>query len=366
MISLKKYLDSNASQVDTTTPTPARPVLKVHPEGKALYPVALSAYKSALTEVGDCCLHACPALGSELKDDLRLLNETLTDNLTKEVLEAAESNVREKLQDWGRRTLLHDRKKTDEVKEILIVMAKTAESVGERDQRCAQQINNVTTSLNKIANLDDLSQIRASIQKSAVELKTSIDRMTAEGKAALDELRKEVSTYQAKLEEAEQIASADALTGLRSRLCVEAHIERHIAAGSTFCVAILDINRFKAVNDEHGHLVGDELLQQFAKELKSACRSTDIIGRWGGDEFIILMECGIEEAEAQSERLTKWICGNYTLQEATNPIKLVVTASIGLAEHLADETSKDLFARADALMYKNKASSRATADQRSR
>jgi len=363
MISLKKYLDSTSSQSDTSTPTPPRPVMKVHPEGKALFPVALSAYKSALTEVGDCCLRACPALGSALKDDLRMLDETLTDTLTKGALEAAESNVRERLQDWGKRTALHDQQKTGEVKEILLMMAKTAESVGERDQRCAQQINNVTTSLNKIANLDDLSQIRASIQKNALELKTSIDRMTAEGKAALDGLRKEVSTYQAKLEEAEQIASADSLTGLRSRPFVEAHIERHIAAGSAFCVAILDINRFKAVNDEHGHLAGDELLQQFARELKSACRTTDIIGRWGGDEFIILMECGLEEAQAQSERLTKWICGNYTLQEDTNPIKLVVAASIGLAEHLANETSKELFARADVLMYKNKAASRIPVDR---
>jgi len=239
MISLKKYLDSTSSQSDTSTPTPPRPVMKVHPEGKALFPVALSAYKSALTEVGDCCLRACPALGSALKDDLRMLDETLTDTLTKGALEAAESNVRERLQDWGKRTALHDQQKTGEVKEILLMMAKTAESVGERDQRCAQQINNVTTSLNKIANLDDLSQIRASIQKNALELKTSIDRMTAEGKAALDGLRKEVSTYQAKLEEAEQIASADSLTGLRSRPFVEAHIERHIAAGSAFCVAIL-------------------------------------------------------------------------------------------------------------------------------
>jgi diguanylate cyclase (GGDEF)-like protein len=358
MISLKKYLDSASSPTESSTPTVARPALKIHPEGKALYPTALFAYKSALVEMGDCSLYACPALGGDLKRELRMMNEALTDGVSKEVLESTEAGVREKLQEWGRRTALHDQQKTTEVKELLLAMAKTAESVGERDQRCAQQISDVTTSLKKIANLDDLSQIRNSIQRSAVELKTSIDRMTAEGKAALDQLRKEVTTYQTKLEEAEQIASADALTGLRSRPCIEAHIERHIASGAPFCVAILDINHFKSVNDDHGHLVGDELLQQFARELKSACRSTDIIGRWGGDEFIILMECRLEEAQAQSERLTKWVCGNYTLQETTRPIKLVMSASIGMAEHLPHETSKELFARADALMYQNKAASR--------
>jgi diguanylate cyclase (GGDEF)-like protein len=366
MISLKKYLDSASSQPEPSTPKTARTEFKIHPEGKTLFPAALFAYKSALVEVGDCCLHACPALGSDLKNELRMVDNTLTDSLTREVLAGAEAQVREKLQDWGRRTALYDQQKVGEVKELLLVMAKSAESVGDRDQRYAQQINNVTSSLNKIASLDNLSQIRMSIQKSAAELKDSIDRMASEGKAALDQLRKEVSTYQAKLEKAEQIASVDSLTGLRNRLCVEAHIERQVQAGSIFCVAILDINHFKSVNDEHGHLVGDELLQQFARELRSACRSTDIIGRWGGDEFIILMECGLEEAQAQCERLIKWVCGNYTLQEDTNPIKLVVAASIGMAEHLPDETLKELLARADALMYQNKASSRLPNDRRDR
>ena len=122
--------------------------------------------------------------------------------------------------------------------------------------------------------------------------------MTAEGKAAIDKLRVEVSSYQARLEEAEEIASRDALTGLRSRLWVECQIESRIAAGGPLCVAIVDINGFKQVNDEHGHLVGDELLKQFAAEIKFACRSTDVIGRWGGDEFIILLDCGMAEARA--------------------------------------------------------------------
>jgi diguanylate cyclase (GGDEF)-like protein len=358
MISLKKYLDSASSQAAPSQPAAPEPVLKVHTEGKALFPYAISAYRSALIEMGDCSASASPILASELKRDLQMVDETVGDKVSKESLQAAEATVREKLQDWGRRTALYDQQRTREVKEILLTMAKTAESVGERDQVCAQQITDVTDSLKKIARLDDLYQIRQSIQKSAGELKSSIDRMTAEGKAVLDKLKAEVTTYQAKLEEAEQIALADSLTGLRNRLCVESHIERHVEAGSTFCVAIIDINHFKTVNDQYGHLAGDELLKQFATELKSTCRSTDVIGRWGGDEFIILMECNMEEAQAQSERLSKWVCGNYTLQEDANPIKLVVEASIGLAEHLPNETLKELLARADGLMYQHKAASR--------
>jgi vacuolar-type H+-ATPase subunit I/STV1 len=129
---------------------------------------------------------------------------------------------------------MHYRQKAGEVKEILLMMARTAESVGERDQRCAAQITDVTTRLNGIANLEDLTAIRESIKQSASELKSSVDRMTAEGNAAIDQLRKEVTTYQTRLEEAEEIASRDALTGLRSRLSVEGQIEQSLHAGLRF------------------------------------------------------------------------------------------------------------------------------------
>jgi diguanylate cyclase (GGDEF)-like protein len=112
------------------------------------------------------------------------------------------------------------------------------------------------------------------------------------------------------------------------------------------------------VNDVHGHLTGDELLKQFAGELRSACRSTDMIGRWGGDEFILVFDSGLEEAEAQTERLRKWVCGNYDVPGKTGTLKLRVDASMGLAAYAAGEEMNALVGRADAAMYEQKARAR--------
>jgi len=98
-------------------------------------------------------------------------------------------------------------------------------------QRCAGQMSAVTGRLKAMASLEGLTEIRASIEKSATELKTSIDRMTAEGKEALEHLQEQVASYQTKLEEAEEIASRDALTGLSSRLYVEGQMEKRIGSG---------------------------------------------------------------------------------------------------------------------------------------
>lgn len=347
MISIKRYLEE----------------MQVNGErkGTELLPVALAAYRSALSEMGDCGQNVCPALGEELKYDLREQAERLDPDVCCETVMDTETHVREQLQGWGRRTAAHYQQQSSEVKDLLLVMARAAESVGDRDQRCAAQINEVTSRLNGIANLDDLTEIRESIKQSAVDLKTSIDRITAEGKAAIDHLRAEVTTYQTKLEKAERIAARDSLTGLGSRLWVEEQIGRSFLAEAVFCVAIIDINEFKRVNDEHGHLAGDELLKLFAAEMRSACRSTDIIGRWGGDEFMLLLnQSSLAEATAQIDRLRKWVCGDYTVKGSSGPRKLTIDASIGLAERQPEESIKELLERADARMYEQKAASRAS------
>jgi diguanylate cyclase (GGDEF)-like protein len=139
---------------------------------------------------------------------------------------------------------------------------------------------------------------------------------------------------------------------------LEGQIESRISAGLPFCVAILDINGFKSVNDDHGHMVGDELLQKFSAELKSRCRSTDMVGRWGGDEFILLLDCGILAAKGQIDRIKEWVCGNYTVHGKSGPMKLRVEASIGLAESQQGETIKALLTRADTEMYLHKVATR--------
>jgi diguanylate cyclase (GGDEF)-like protein len=348
MISIKKYLDAARTGSNSDRKS----------NEKSLLTSTIAAYRSALAEIGNCSLDACPGLGRELKEGLGKLGESVSIGMSGQAMEVTERTVRERLKDWGCRSTKHYRQKAAEVRDILTIMARTAESVGARDQRCAYQINEITKRLKTIANLDDVSEIRASIEKSAGELKTSIERMTAEGKAAIDLLRIEVATFQCRVDEAELIAACDSLTGLRSRHSVEGQIQTRIDAGLPFCVAILDVDGFKQVNDDFGHMVGDEVLQMFSTELKSRCRSTDVVGRWGGDEFVILLDCRMRGAKEQTSRIMEWVCGNYSVHGRSGPIKLRVDASIGLAEYSQGETIKTLVARADDLMYEHKAASR--------
>lgn len=348
MISLKRYLDSPLED------SKAEDAL---PDGDLLA-VLIEAYSSALLEMGNCSVEACPGMGDDLQRSLTRLTSRLSKGMSGDALGTIGTSVGEELRDWGHGTARHYQQKAAEVKYMLLTMARIAQSVGARDERCATQMTEVTQRLKAIGSLDDLTQIRARIEKCATDLKTSIDRMTSEGKSTLEELSKQVAEYRSRLEAAEELAWRDSLTGLSSRLYAEGQIERRIADDLPFCVAILDIDGFKKVNDRYGHQAGDELLKQFSIELRHARRATDVIGRWGGDEFILLLDCSFGDAQRQVERLREWICGEYTVQTKGGAVKFNVSASIGLAEFARREKMKEVVARADAAMYEDKSTAR--------
>lgn len=343
MISLKKYLDMDFSGGSGSQ------------GGGALLAATLEAYRSALSAMGQSGARACPAVSSDLQQNLGQLTSQLgADDLGPKNVAEIEQQVETQIREWGDKSSQYFKGKTNEVKELLITMARTAQSVGERDQKYTSQFNQFTNRLHSIANLEDLTQIRVSLVQGANELKTYVDRMAQDSQASVAQLRAEISTYENKLKAAEELALRDDLTGLANRRNVEERIEWRMSHKQTFCIIILDLNQFKFVNDTYGHVAGDNLLKQFAQELRGNLRSSDIAGRWGGDEFIVVLDCDISGSGKQIERMRKWVFGEYTLQTGPSQVKAKVDAAVGVAEWKQGESIQQLVQRADAAMYREK------------
>jgi diguanylate cyclase (GGDEF)-like protein len=349
VISLKKYLDM----------VPGQPV-STEPALNELSAVILESYRSALLAVGKSGALACPAVGSDLQQTMASLEARLSANVTASVVKETEKEVEKQLLQWGGCTAEYFKTKANEVKELLIVLARTAESMGERDHRYANHFSEFTAQLQTIADLEDIGQVRSTLVQQATELRNYVDRMAQDSRESVAQLQAEVSTYETKLKAVEQLASQDALTGLANRRKVEERIEWRIAHQQVFCIVILDLDRFKQVNDTYGHPAGDNLLQQFSQELRSNSRSTDIVGRWGGDEFIVVLDCDLNTAKSQVERVQKWVLGEYTIPPAAGAkeAKVKVGASIGIAQWQVGQTMQELISRADSTMYREKALSK--------
>lgn len=165
-----------------------------------------------------------------------------------------------------------------------------------------------------------------------------------------------VNRYQRRLE---AMAGTDGLTGLLNRQAFEIVFQQAMLdterSGRPLCAILFDIDFFKKVNDNHGHLAGDRVLQEIAAVTKNAVRESDIITRWGGEEFLVLLkDCPLAQATAIGEKLRDAIANHDFALSG----ELSLTASLGVAEYAYRETLKDFFERTDRALYQAKAKGR--------
>ncbi|MFO0838755.1 MAG: diguanylate cyclase [Phycisphaerae bacterium] len=170
----------------------------------------------------------------------------------------------------------------------------------------------------------------------------------------LKRINAEITTLNQRLE---LLANTDALTGLVNRRCLFERLQESWSLADRknqpLSCAMIDIDHFKSINDTHGHAAGDEVLRQVAEKCREAVRRYDICGRFGGEEFcVILPSCGLAGAVASAERLRAAI---EQLEIVVDGKVIPVRASIGVAGRRAShEDADDMVADADAMLYSAK------------
>lgn len=158
----------------------------------------------------------------------------------------------------------------------------------------------------------------------------------------------------ATLEQIQQRATHDSLTGLHNRRHMQSALAHHLARaerdGVPLALALLDIDHFKQVNDQHGHAAGDAVLAAFARMAEATLPPTELIGRWGGEEFLVLSTRGLacDELKAQVDRVR-----DRLLQEplivATGSLQ--INFSAGIASHRHGDSAATLVDSADQALY---------------
>jgi diguanylate cyclase (GGDEF)-like protein len=159
----------------------------------------------------------------------------------------------------------------------------------------------------------------------------------------------------------ERQALVDSLTGLANRRSVEETLRSELARASRFgdevCVVFADLDFFKRINDRHGHAAGDEVLKAFAAALRQTVRESDVAGRWGGEEFaLVLTGTGSVGGARLAERARVAIETCNVLMPNGEPV--TVTASFGVASYPDSQELGELLAAADSALYEAKRSGR--------
>jgi diguanylate cyclase (GGDEF)-like protein len=159
-----------------------------------------------------------------------------------------------------------------------------------------------------------------------------------------------------------ELAAHDPLTGLLNRrACLDsllAELDRGRRAGNPVCIVMADIDHFKKVNDTHGHLTGDQVLCEVARRMQSSLRRYDTVGRFGGEEFLLVLPgCGLEEGVKLAERICQLV-SSEPVKGKNKPIDVSISLGVAVAIRPVPADLDVLLGSADAALYRAKEAGR--------
>lgn len=213
----------------------------------------------------------------------------------------------------------------------------------------------------ELVTIQDVHQLKVNVEQEVQSLQKAI-RQREEIRRntvlrltnSVHALEQRLSRTRKKLNETEAKSSIDPLTQISNRRHLDQQLAwsiRSARSGSRFVLAMLDIDDFKRINDDHGHQVGDRVLFGLASTIRSMVRNRDVLARYGGEEFaLLLQDVSVERAVERCQQFIEAIrAADFRFDESKPPLK--VSMSCGLTDYVQGDKASDVIRRADQALY---------------
>ena len=336
MISIKRHLDDLGTQ-------------------GVLVEELKDSYQAALEGMAHSLPSVSPELVAQCRQQILAALTEFEQQPTAEVLSKNRNKLKKDLRAFAEGADQILETKDQQFKEILRSFAEVAATLAKQSETNDGRLTGFTRNLDALVGLQDLSEIRKRLGKQVSELRQAVAEMREASQESVTQLRAELRQFQEKLAYSEEMARTDALTGLRNRGSGEQALRSAVAHHQAFSIVLLDLNGFKGINDRWGHPAGDVVLKKFAGRLEGAVRSMDMVCRWGGDEFLVLLpDCTLAQAGERSEEFRRACEGEYRVKVMDKPITLMLHTALGVAEWQFGDRIDKLLYRADEGLYRDK------------
>jgi diguanylate cyclase (GGDEF)-like protein len=248
-----------------------------------------------------------------------------------------------------------------ELTEVIAILREAATLMAGDSSQFHEQMLTRSDRVGSLVQLEDLKEIRRQVSTELTEIRRAITDKQKRDEAAQEKLTHRVQALQTKLAKVEEEATHDPLTGVRNRGAFDRTLARMVAAagreGVPLSLAILDLDNFKQINDQHGHPVGDRVLIATAQWIANAVRHTDFVARYGGEEFaVIFHDAALAPAERRMREALEGL-SKTKFEYMKSPEEAMIvrwTASCGVTQMFGGESLESLVKRADEALYEAK------------
>jgi len=295
---------------------------------------AVDSYLSALAGIAAVVSGVFPDVGAEhARKLIRLRNRLAFEADVPGLIESRETLLNE-LTAFAEKARSLYISRTEAVHKSLELLADLGDSLTPQDNE------NFKTLFAVCGRLEALGKI-----SEATALRSGINALAKEREAVIEGLQGQVQMLENGLQTSEMLTSTDALTGVGSRSELEHQLAARVKVNKAFCLLLFDIVRFQAVNLKHGNACGDELLKQVAARLSNQIRTRDFVCRWNGDEFLVIMECDLDNATRRCRQISQWLSGPYRVKVDAQELRVDLQMSSDLTERRAKEDAHALIQR---------------------
>jgi diguanylate cyclase len=301
----------------------------------------------------------------ELVDDdqwvggqVEVMRQIMAQPLTPELVNAAQVRFREIIRHQAAlKNSLAEAKNT--LKDMIAVFVARLGDISQSTAEYHDKIGVYAQRIEGAEEVDDLRGVLDGLMGDIRTMQSDAARSRDEVVAAREQAQAaevKIRQLETELEEVSEKVREDALTGSLNRRGLDEVLAREAARseryGNALCVSVIDLDNFKKLNDTHGHQAGDQALIHLVSVVKSLLRPSDSIGRFGGEEFVVLLpETTLEAGKLALERLQRELTKQFFL---SNNEKLLITFSAGVAQYRPGESEADVIKRADQAMYQAK------------
>ena len=292
--------------------------------------LVLENYLAVIAEIASCIGATCPDVASPHQEHLLRMRSRLAFASDAQTLAETREAIENELRTYAERARALVERRSDDLRRILKAFAQVTEVLAERSDAGSRQFTEFSTQVREMADQVPWLNIRDALREIVADAGSRMDVLRLESQLAQAHVEEQIRVFQSRLA-SRNPQHLDLLTGLGNRHAIEEQITRRMESGKPFTLLLFQTD-LSAVAASEGAPTADQVLVQAASRLAAQVRAHDYVGRWDTNEFAIVMECPLENAEPRSRQIAQWLSGTYVLRGARPETHVEIVFTVRVVE----------------------------------